>query len=476
VSAASAKIPVSALPNVDTLSNTVIYSFFASQSNSLQLDNDDLKQIDADDLEEMDLKWQMAMLTVRARRFLQRTKRNLRANRPTSMGSDMSKVECYNCHRKRHFARECSYDWSFQEEKEPTNYALMSFTSSSSSGSDNEVASCFKACTKAYATLQSHYNKMTNDLKKSQFDVNSYKTGLESVEDRLQVYQQNETVFEEDIKFLKLEVQLRDNALVILRQKFEKAEQERDDLKLKLENLRDKDLQESKDPQAVSDPFRELCLRRSFSIHKNLFSVSMESLSPQVVSAAKLPILNPNEFDLWKMSIEQLLLLLLLNRGWLKLNIYKDAKTLMEAIEKRAVASVSAASAKILVSALPNVDTLSNTVIYSFFASQSNSLQLDNDDLKQIDADDLEEMDLKWQMAMLTVRARRFLQRTKRNLRANRPTSMGSDMSKVECYNCHRKRHFARESMTGAFRQKKNLPTMPSCHSPLQVLPVLTMR
>nr|GEW58559.1 hypothetical protein [Tanacetum cinerariifolium] len=70
VFAASAKNPVSALPNVDTLSNAVIYSFFASQSNSLQLDNDDLKQIDVDDLEEMDLKWKMAMLIVRARRFL----------------------------------------------------------------------------------------------------------------------------------------------------------------------------------------------------------------------------------------------------------------------------------------------------------------------------------------------------------------------------------------------------------------------
>nr|GFA02531.1 hypothetical protein [Tanacetum cinerariifolium] len=74
-----------------------------------------------------------------------------------------------------------------------------------------------------------------------------------------------------------------------------------------------------------------------------------------------------------------------------------------------AIASVSATSAKVPVSALPNVDTLSNAVIYSFFISQSNGLQLDNDDLKQIDADDLEEMDLKWQMAMLTVRARQFL-------------------------------------------------------------------
>nr|GEW93735.1 hypothetical protein [Tanacetum cinerariifolium] len=125
-------------------------------------------------------------------------------------------------------------DASFQEDEEPTNYALMAFTSSSSSSSGNEVASCSKACTKAYATLQSHYDKFTNDLRKSQFDVLSSKTGLESVEARLVVYQQNETIFEEDIKLLKLDVMLRGNALVDLRKKFEKAEQERDELKLKL--------------------------------------------------------------------------------------------------------------------------------------------------------------------------------------------------------------------------------------------------
>nr|GEX92396.1 hypothetical protein [Tanacetum cinerariifolium] len=144
VSATSAKIPCSALPNVDTLSNAVIYLFFASQSNSPQLDNDDLKQIDADDLEEMDLKWKMAMFTVRARRFLQRKGRNLEANGPTSIGFDMSKVECYNCHRKGHFAKECRSPKDTRRngaaepqrrnvpaEKEPTNYALMAFTSSS---------------------------------------------------------------------------------------------------------------------------------------------------------------------------------------------------------------------------------------------------------------------------------------------------------------------------------------------------------
>nr|GEX93703.1 hypothetical protein [Tanacetum cinerariifolium] len=77
-----------------------------------------------------------------------------------------------------------------------------------------------------------------------------------------------------------------------------------------------------------------------------------------------------------------------------------------------ATVNVSAVGAKLSASTLLNVDSLSNAVIYSFFASQSSSPQLDNEDLKQIDADDLKEMDLKWQMAMLTMRARKFLQKT----------------------------------------------------------------
>nr|GEZ48081.1 ribonuclease H-like domain-containing protein [Tanacetum cinerariifolium] len=73
VSAASFKNNAFNLPNVDSLSDAIIYSFFAIQSNSPQLDNEDLKQIDPDDLNDIDLKWLMAMLTMRARRFLQKT-------------------------------------------------------------------------------------------------------------------------------------------------------------------------------------------------------------------------------------------------------------------------------------------------------------------------------------------------------------------------------------------------------------------
>nr|GFA91331.1 ribonuclease H-like domain-containing protein [Tanacetum cinerariifolium] len=232
VFAVGTKLSTSTLLNVDSLSNAVIYSFFASKSSSPQLDNEDLKQIDADDLEEMDLKWQMAILTMRARRFLQKTGRNLGANGPTSMGFDMAKVECYNCHRKE------TYDWSFQAEEEPTNFALMAFTySSSNSSSDNDVSSCSKACSKAYSQLQSQYDTLTKNFRKSQFDVMSYQTGLESVEARLLVYKQNKSVLEENIKLLNIKVQVRDNALTTLRQKLDTTEKERDDLNMKLEKF-----------------------------------------------------------------------------------------------------------------------------------------------------------------------------------------------------------------------------------------------
>nr|GEY01251.1 hypothetical protein [Tanacetum cinerariifolium] len=117
------------------------------QSTSPRLDNEDLKQIDVDDLEEMDLRRQIAMLTMRARRFLQKTGRNLGDNGPTSMGFDISKVECFNYHMKGHFARECrspKYSRRLgavepQRKEEPANYALMALTSSSSSF-DNELS------------------------------------------------------------------------------------------------------------------------------------------------------------------------------------------------------------------------------------------------------------------------------------------------------------------------------------------------
>nr|GEZ94116.1 hypothetical protein [Tanacetum cinerariifolium] len=271
----------------------------------------------------------------------------------------------------------------------------------------------------------------------------------------------------------------------------------------------------------------------------------MDSLSPQVVSATKLPILNPNEFDLWKMRIEQYflmidyslwevilngdslvptriiegvvqpvapttteqklasknelkargtLLMALPDKYQLKFNSHKDAKTLMEAIEKRFGGNTETKKVqktllkqqfkKKFGSSSEGLDQIHDRLqklvsqleihslkIYKYEVKHSSSIGTDSHNLAfvsststdsttdsvsatvnvfavgaKLTASTLPNVDsLSNAMAMLTMRARRFLQKTGKNLGANGPTSMGFDMNKVECYNFHRKGHFARE-------------------------------
>ncbi|GKE77887.1 ribonuclease H-like domain-containing protein, partial [Tanacetum coccineum] len=106
---------------VENLSDAVIYSFFASQPSIPQLDNEDLQQINPDDPEEMDLRWNIAMLTMRARRFLKNTERKLDIANKERIRFDMSKVECFNCHKRGHFTRECRAPMNqYSRNKEPT--------------------------------------------------------------------------------------------------------------------------------------------------------------------------------------------------------------------------------------------------------------------------------------------------------------------------------------------------------------------
>nr|GEZ31646.1 putative ribonuclease H-like domain-containing protein [Tanacetum cinerariifolium] len=124
VSTVCAKMPVSfSLPNVDSLSNAVIYSFFASQSSGPQLNNKDSKQIDVDDIKEMDLRWSPKDSRQNSATEPQRRTVPVETSTSNALVSQCDGVK--------------SYDWSYQAEEEPANYALMAFSSSSSS-SDNE--------------------------------------------------------------------------------------------------------------------------------------------------------------------------------------------------------------------------------------------------------------------------------------------------------------------------------------------------
>nr|GEU33672.1 hypothetical protein [Tanacetum cinerariifolium] len=181
-----------------------------------------------------------------------------------------------------------------------------------------------------------------------------------------------------------------------------------------------------------------------------MVSRSIQAKDPQVVvAAAKLPILNPNEFDLWKMIIEKYFLMIDYSLWEVILNgdsspptriVDGDVQIITSTTAEQMLANVLSASSMVTVSTLPNIDSLSDAVIYSFFAK---------------------EIDLKWQMVMLTMSARRFLKRTGRNLGADGTYTIGFDMSKVECYNFHRKGHFARECRSPKDNRNKEATRRP---------------
>lgn len=72
VSAASTSSSAASSTDNKTISDAAICAFLADLTSSPQVLDQDMDHIDPDDLEEIDLKWQMAMLTLRARRFLKK--------------------------------------------------------------------------------------------------------------------------------------------------------------------------------------------------------------------------------------------------------------------------------------------------------------------------------------------------------------------------------------------------------------------
>ncbi|GJX22811.1 ribonuclease H-like domain-containing protein [Tanacetum coccineum] len=224
----------------------------------------------------MDLRWNIAMLTLRARRFLNNTRRKLDMTNKERIGFDKSKVECFNCQKKGHFARECrapmnqdsrnkeptrrtvpveattsnalvsqydglGYDWSDQAEEGPTNFALMAYSLTNSNSSINsEVfnnSNCCSSCLECVKDLKEQNEQLVKDLITARISVVSYKTGLEYVEAKLLVFKKNEYVYKEDIKLLEHEIYFRDLDITELKRKLELVTKEKDEVQLTLQKF-----------------------------------------------------------------------------------------------------------------------------------------------------------------------------------------------------------------------------------------------
>ncbi|GJV01851.1 putative ribonuclease H-like domain-containing protein [Tanacetum coccineum] len=198
----------------------------------------------------MDLKWQVAMISMRLKKFYKKTGRKLQFDDKEPVGFDKTKVECFNCHKTGHFARECrskgnqdtrrrdagnfGYKAKDNERRPGKQEESKALITLDGEGSDTEVTSCSKECKESYAKLKKLYDEQREQLGDASIEIQAYDQALKKVEAQLVAHQKNQLWYEEKIRFMKIDLDDKTDVLTYHKKLLAEAIKEKEELKTKL--------------------------------------------------------------------------------------------------------------------------------------------------------------------------------------------------------------------------------------------------